>query len=502
MDKLQSIEELGRIAQRERFDGGQVVQAHGVFDLLHLGHVKHLRAARRQGTLLIVTVTADRHVNKGPDRPVFTAALRAEMLAALEIVDYVGISEFDSAENTIAAIKPNFYARGGEYLNFDDPTGNLARELKAVADNGGQTIFTNEPTLSSSNLINRHLDVQDPKVKAYLEPHRKNGTLDKLKDLIHEMSKLKVLVIGDTILDEYHYVTPMGKSPKENMIATLYKEREMFAGGVIAAANHVAGFCDHVDVVTAIGVDGHERTLNQALAKNAGLTCVVRMNMPTTKKSRFVDASYLRKLFEVYHMDDSPLRENEEETLIRCIREKAAQADLIIVTDFGHGLISDAVIDELYCGKFLAVNTQTNSANTGFNLATRYAPHYLCIDEPEARLATGYKNAPLEDVTRQLAYLAGSKIIVTHGRHGCLTHDRSVNADVIDIPAFTNTVVDTIGAGDAFLAVTSPLAYLGADIEQIGIVGNMVGALKVGIVGHRQPVTKVALLKYMEALLK
>src|SRR5262245_63288502 len=106
--------------------GQVVVQAHGTFDLLHIGHVRHLQAARELGDVLVVTVTADRFVNKGPGRPAFTETLRAEMLASLQYVDLVAINPEPDAVGAIAAIKPDVYVKGQDNENAEtDVTGKI-----------------------------------------------------------------------------------------------------------------------------------------------------------------------------------------------------------------------------------------------------------------------------------------------------------------------------------------------------------------------------------------
>ena len=116
------------------------------------------------------------------------------------------------------------------------------------------------------------------------------------------------MLVGDAIVDEYHYVLPMGKPPKESIIAARYQDREVFAGGVFAAANHVASFCREVDVVTALGsLNSHEDLIRQSLRPNVNLHVIRRPGAPTTLKRRFIDPSQMRKLFEVYFMDDDPL---------------------------------------------------------------------------------------------------------------------------------------------------------------------------------------------------
>src|ERR1700761_5489971 len=105
--KLLRVPDAAVRARKLRQKGKTVVQCHGTFDLLHLGHVRHLEAARALGDVLIVTLTADRFVNKGPGRPVFAETLRAEMLAAIEFVNYVGIAEAPDAVGAIESIRPN-----------------------------------------------------------------------------------------------------------------------------------------------------------------------------------------------------------------------------------------------------------------------------------------------------------------------------------------------------------------------------------------------------------
>jgi rfaE bifunctional protein nucleotidyltransferase chain/domain len=485
-DKVLTISEVAAATQRLRQGRKVVVQAHGTFDLLHLGHVRHLEAAKAQGDVLVVTLTADRFVNKGPGRPVFSETLRAEMLASLELVDFVSIAEAPDAVSAIETIRPDVYVKGQDYQNPQgDVTGKITFERKAVEAHGGRIHFTDEVTFSSTELINRHFNIFEPHVRDHLAALRNNDGLNATLELIERVRDYRVVLVGDAIIDSYQYVLPMGKPPKENIIATRYQEDEVFAGGVFAAANHVASFCAEVDVITCLGThESHEDLIRRSLKPNVRLHALRRQGAPTTLKRRFVDPSYMRKLFEVYHMDDEPLTSDLQAKLDGLIRDICPKSDVVIVTDFGHGLIGPGTVENLTSvSPFLAVNTQSNSANMGYNLITRYPrADYICIDAPEARLAS----CP--------------KLIITHGKHGCVSYQRG--GTVHTIPAVARKVVDTVGAGDAFLAVTSPLVAAGAPMEQVGFVGNVVGALKVEIVGHRHSIEKPALIKGITGLLK
>jgi len=506
-DKILSLDGLAVASAKAKALGSKVVLCHGVFDLLHMGHVRHLEIAKREGHVLIVTLTADAFVNKGPGRPVFGEQLRAEMLAALEYVDYVGINEAPTAERVLAAVRPDVYVKGSDYKNADeDVTGKILAEREAVQKHGGKIIFTDDITFSSSTLINKYLNIYEPSLREYLESMRQKNKLADLLDSLEKIKDLKVLFVGDAIVDEYQYVKPMGKSAKENMIATLFQEREVFAGGVFAAANHVADFCDRVEVITSFGsYESYEDLARDSLKANVELHAIHRADAPTTRKCRYIDTGYsMRKLFEVYVMDDAPLLAEEERKLQALIEDRIAEADVVIVTDFGHGLLNNATVRMLIDkAPFLAVNTQSNSANHGYNLISKYAKaDYVCIDGVEARLAVHEKFEDLDAVVseRLPEVVACSKMVVTKGKHGCIAYEKG--RPLAKVPALTSTIVDTVGAGDAFFAVTAPLVAAGVEMDLVGFLGNAVGALKVGIVGHRSSVEKIPLSKFLTALLK
>ncbi|MBO6518915.1 MAG: adenylyltransferase/cytidyltransferase family protein [Rhodospirillales bacterium] len=505
-NKIKTLEEIGRIVAEAKKAGKTVAHCHGVFDLVHLGHVRHLEVARREADILVVTITTDGHVNKGPGRPVFTENLRAEMLGALEYVDYVGISREPSAELAIETIKPDIFVKGSDYQNAaDDITGKINVERKAVESHGGRIVFTDDITFSSSELINRYMDVHDESLRAYLNECSAEGMEQTVRTAIGNVEKKRVLLVGDAIIDEYHYVQAMAKAPKENMIATRNRYSEIFAGGILAAANHVADFCDTVEVITMLGRrNSYEDLIREQIKPNVDLHFIYRDDVPTTRKTRYIDEGYMRKLFEVYDFDDSPPGADLEQQIQESIKDHAPAADVTIATDFGHGMLGGSAIEALQThAKFLAVNTQTNSANLGYNLITKYRKcDFVCIDAPEARLASGDRFSDLESiVVNNLAKrIDCNKFIITHGQHGCVIFENG--AQPKRIPAFTRTVVDTVGAGDAFLVVSSPLAALDIPLEVAGFVGNAAGAMKVGIVGHQKSVEKIPLMKYIRTLLK
>jgi rfaE bifunctional protein nucleotidyltransferase chain/domain len=137
-----------------------VVLCHGVFDLLHIGHIKYFKEAKSMGDILVVTITPDRYVNKGPGRPAFNEKHRAEAIAALDIVDYVAINEWPTAIETIKLLKPDIYVKGPDYKDYkDDVTGSIKFEEDAVKSVDGEIAFTSDITFSSSSLINERISL-------------------------------------------------------------------------------------------------------------------------------------------------------------------------------------------------------------------------------------------------------------------------------------------------------------------------------------------------------
>ena len=158
-NKTRDLSELAALLQAIRAEGRKIVHSHGVFDLLHIGHIRHLEQAGKLGDVLVVTVTPDQFVNKGPHRPVFNEDLRAEAIAALGCVDYVSITQWQTVVETIQLLRPDFYVKGSDEGEDKHPTSSIALEEEAVRSVGGQLALTKDITFSSSNLINQRLSV-------------------------------------------------------------------------------------------------------------------------------------------------------------------------------------------------------------------------------------------------------------------------------------------------------------------------------------------------------
>ncbi len=504
--KIKTLDEIAALLKEEKNRGLKVVHCHGVFDLMHPGHIKHIQEAKNQGDKLVVTLTKDQFVNKGPGRPVFNERLRSETLAALSAVDYVALNDDADAISCIEKIKPDVYVKGIEYANHEkDVTGKISKEVEAVESFGGRVYYTDDIVFSSSSLLNNFFEISSETAQ-FLDTIKRRYSLDDLLKMVHDLSSMKTLVIGDAIIDEYQYVEPLGQSGKGLHMSAKCLDKEVFLGGSLIIAKHVEQFTPHVTLLTAIAKDCPykpfiESEIGEGVAKHFVL---VDQNKTLTKK-RYVlkDGKSLSKLFETYSCNQNLLDESSSNSIIDYLKNHAKDFDVIIVADFGNGLTNPKIIEQLSSlDSFVAVNTQTNSGNRGYNVITHYKKaSFISLNEPELRLAAHDRFSPIADVVNTIKQkLSCNKISVTQGVKGVKCFDE--NNCVYTIPALTSNVVDRVGAGDSYLSLASLCLAKGYPMDVAGLFGSMAAAMDVQIIGNKEPVKKVAFLKFLTRLMK
>ena len=186
--KIINIENIKKILSEKRKYGKKIVQCHGVFDLLHVGHIRHFKEAKSLGDILVVSVTSDKFVNKGPGRPAFNELQRLEAIAALGLVDYVVLNNNPSAVQAIQQIRPNFYCKGPDYKDHTkDITNKIKRETELIKSYGGRTIYTKDITFSSSSLLNSFAGIFSTKHRSTIKKRNlSNQSQTKMTELYHE----------------------------------------------------------------------------------------------------------------------------------------------------------------------------------------------------------------------------------------------------------------------------------------------------------------------------
>lgn len=329
------------------------------------------------------------------------------------------------------------------------------------------------------------------------------SNFNEIKNLTVKLEKLKVLVIGDTIIDQYIFVTPKGRAIKDPIMSTEYENYETYAGGTVVIANHISTFVKKIKLVTIIGdrknkLDFIKKNLN----KNIKLKHFVKKNSPTTVKKRFIDSYRNNKLFKIEYINDKPILDKLTREIMSYLNKELPKYDLVIVGDFGHGFINNGIRGVLEKrSKFLSINVQSNSANMGYNYINHYRKvDFITMNDSELRLPLMKRFEPIEDVMTIFSKKFGyDKFLVTLGDKGSVFFD---NGKLYKCPVLVKSVVDTVGAGDALFAIASLFTYIKANPKLIPFVANCAGGIKANYMGNKYFITKNKLLKFINEYTK
>ena len=341
----QAVHDLARQAQAT---GKVIVQCHGCFDILHPGHLRYLAWAKERGDVLIVSVSADSVVQKGFSRPYVPEQLRAENLAALEVVDYVTIDDHEWAGPILELIRPDIYVKGKEFENVF--TGRIGRERQLVESYGGKVLFSSgDVVYSSTKIIEEHRDklgYADEQVQAFRQRH---GITDgRITEILDGFRGKRILVVGDTIVDRYIHCDRLGMSADAPVLVVRPLETDMFLGGAGIVAQHVNTLGASAVFCSVLGNDADGDYARRELERRQlEAELVIDPARPTTAKTRYLSDG--KKLLNVNtfrdHNLDLPIATQMQERIERL----GAQADAVVICDFGYGVITNGLL-EVLCG--------------------------------------------------------------------------------------------------------------------------------------------------------
>ncbi len=341
--KIKTRQELARIVAEQRARGKKIVLCHGCFDILHPGHVRHLAWAKQQGDVLVVTVSSDAVVQKGPGWPFVPQELRAENLAAIEFVDYVAVDDGQWAGPILELLKPDVYVKGKEFEHVY--TGRIGRERALVQSYGGRVLFSSGDVVYSSTAIYRkerlELGLPDERLRRF---RQRNGVLlQDLEKLLEAGDSGRVVVVGDIpVLREVRCAATGGRSSAPFKTA----ERRCRPSGTweVASALQRLGAA-----VTLLGVVGEDRAADY-LADQAGKTEMeVRLlrdpTRPTACIERFVQGRAV--LFETHEYEGHPPEPGVEERLVDLLDRFVPGSAAVVVVDYGAGTIGESIVAEV-----------------------------------------------------------------------------------------------------------------------------------------------------------
>lgn len=410
-----------------------IVMCLGKFDVLHTGHIHHLKEAKEYGNYLIVVITADEYL---PDVPVFNQKIRKETLELLPWVDEVYICNDKTGLPAIEKFKPNFLAKGPDYINGGKT---LKLEKKAIENIGGQlVIVTPEVVYSSTKLRNQNGPFRNLEIDI---------TPKLISDFITDCSKISAGVIGEPIIDIFQSVILDGQSPKSYCPSFTKQGEEIIqGGGATYAARHLKNFCCRWDAFP------------------------YKTNFFVTKY-RYLDCFSTKKHFEIKFGENKPIN---KAIFNGILQDYIEYHDLILIADFGHGLFDNQEITD---GLYLMV--QTNSSNFGYNKVSKwnkYRSKLVCLDRTEASLVLEQRidtcnKKRMEQLHKKLNT---DVIILTMHKYGSIYFDSLDN--YFEFPALALDIVDSIGAGDAFFTIASLAHHLEYKPQEILFLASLASA--------------------------
>ncbi|MCW9034148.1 MAG: PfkB family carbohydrate kinase [Rhodospirillales bacterium] len=470
-DKL--LEKIGSFPREKK-----VIMCHGVFDVVHPGHVRHLAYAKSKADYLIASITCDRHISKGAYRPHVPEQLRAHNLAAFEMVDYIIIDANAKPLENIVLLKPNFFAKGFEYTSTGLPK-STQEEADVVEAYGGEMIFTpGDVVYSSTNLIN--LELPKIQIEKLLSLMRQTGV--QFGDLRQGLEKLKgkrVHVVGDTIVDSYSRTNLIGGQTKTPTFSVLFQGRDDYIGGAGIVAQHLRAAGAEVIFSTVLGDDELKDFVIEGL-EESGIDCraIIDATRPTVNKNAFIAGGY--RLLKVDTLDNRIISDHIVETLSESIR--STECDAVVFSDFRHGIFNRVTVpqftDAIPKNTFRVADSQV--ASRWGNITDFQNFNLITPNEREARFALADQDSTIGMLAGKLVKDTGCEtLMLKMGDRGvfCIRVPNDDNEDdFFSIDSFASHVVDAVGAGDAMLAY-STLSMMATNSTIISaILGSMAAA--------------------------
>lgn len=346
------------------------------------------------------------------------------------------------------------------------------------------------------------LQTSDTITNSFISHIFSNYSIEGIVGKLNELKKMKVLVIGDVIIDQYNYVIPKGRAIKDPILSCDYVKNEIYAGGILAIANHLSEFVSQISLLTIVGdLESNLSFIKSSLKKNIDLQYFTKKNSFTTMKKRYINIQRNEKLFKIEKINDAPLSKKLTNIIIQYLSSNIKNYDIVLVGDFGHGFINKEIASYLQSNSaYLALNVQTNSANLGFNYVTKYNHcDFISMDYRELQYAVQDQHSDKEVLLKKIREITNfNKILLTMGKNG-VVYSESKNTNFF-APTFKTNVKDTVGAGDAVFSLASLLAFINTKNDLLTFCCNCVGALAVQYQGNKENISKKSLISFMNNL--
>lgn len=478
--KIKTVEELCQaVGPRPRKKS--VVMCHGVFDLVHPGHIRHLLYAKGKGDILVASLTSDAFITKAHYRPFVPQELRALNIAALEMVDYVLIDQNPTPLENLAKIQPDYFAKGYEYQDGGRLHPRTQEEVDVLKAYGGEVLFTPGDIVYSSSAI---IEQAPPKIgieKLLMLMEAEGVTFDRLRQTLAKCTGATVHVVGDTIVDSLTYTTMIGGMTKTPTPSVHFERREDFIGGAAVVAEHLRKAGANVTFSTVLGDDPFKDFVIEGLKKSGVETkAIIDKTRPTTHKNAVVCGEY--RLIKIDTLDNRSISDTIAEKIAAQVRDTPAQA--VAFCDFRHGIFNRRTIPNLVAAippkAFKVADSQV--ASRWGNILEFQGFDLITPNEREARFSLADQDTGVRPLAARLQDEANCRtVILKLGDRGVLTSRAGVHEDLRSffvVDSFAGRVVDAVGAGDALLAYATLAMVVDGSEVVASILGSMAAALE------------------------
>jgi rfaE bifunctional protein kinase chain/domain len=482
----------------------RMVVCYGHFNVIHPGHMRYLKYARGLGDGLIVLLQADADLNDSGDGNYYPEDERAEGVSLLHIVDYVVILKKGDLDYFIKTVKPQILVLGSEHERENDRDQKINSAIELLKGQNGKVVFhAGETHYANTDLL--HADIDDlelEKITLFKKVCRHQDIgLETLEGRLKKIENVNLLVVGDTIVDQYVACDAIGMSAEAPVLVVRELESREFIGGAAIVALHVKALGANCHFLSVVGDDLHANNVKNELSKQGVSTYLVSdVSRPTTYKIRYMVDN--QKLFRVSKLKEHRLSTKVEELVIEKILQLAPEIDGILVSDFVYGVITNRVLDTIknVAEKYNLKIFGDVQCSSQLGKVTKFKNFDLvCPTEREARLGLGNNVDGIEFIANSLIEELGSKeLLITLGSEGFIAYSKQ-NDGFINrqhYPAMTANPVDVAGAGDSLFAAVSTCITSGANIMEASAIGACMASLAVREVGN-QPITANKLKNYL-----
>ena len=479
------------------------ILGYGHFNTIHSGHIRYLNHARSKGKKLVIALIGD--LKDKLDNPIyaFSQLERAEALINLEIIDKILFLEKNEVDKAVEIIRPLKLVLGREFKKTSNKE--ILKSIKYQIDNNKEIIFhAGEIHYASTQLLNESEDkLKTSKIRDFqIACKRQSISLQFLNESIKKWNQSELLVLGDTIIDQYSACEALGLSAEAPVVVVKELEQKNFIGGAAIVASHIKSLGAKCKFISVVGKDNNSNIVKQELEKLGIRSYLIEdESRPTTLKKRYVVEN--QKLFRVSRLEEKLVSSNIEDKIIELLENFAPKINGVVISDFVYGVITEKILNKIYKLKekynFKLFGDIQCSSQIGFVTKFRNFT-LLCPNEREARIAMQDNETGLELLSQNLLNITNSeRLIMKLGSEGFLAYDRKSDNSLLSqpFPALSANPLDVTGAGDSLLAVMATGISSGQPMMATAAIACCMASLAVESMGNK-PISLEKLQKTLQ----